>query len=227
MTKPTNADLRNVFDVAASAYDDVTNSYAVSRRKEFFVQNAEGDCLEVGAGTGEISKALVSVGHRVVATDVSSKMVEEIKKKLSIDAFVCDAERLPFVEASFDTVVGAEMIYYLDNPEHFVREAYRVLKPKGLFLLSSANSVTKIYHYIRTVLRKLGVSHMYFDDPVYGFPSAKKLCTLLEQGGFRVVELRKIMPAPFGIFHRFNLIAERTPLKHFGVFMLVVAKKKS
>ncbi len=225
MPKPTNTELASIFDSTAREYDDITNSYAVARRRDFFVEYSKGDCLEVGAGTGEVSRALVKAGCRVVATDISSKMVEEIKKKLGIEAATCDAEKLPFPDMSFNTVIGAEMIYYLDHPEKFVAEARRVLKPGGLFLLSSANSTTKIYHFIRTLLRKLGVSHMYFDDPVYDFPSAQKLRALLEVGGFRVVELRKIMPAPFGIFHWFNRVAEYTPLKHLGIFLLVRAEK--
>ena len=225
MTKPKNSEFAGIFNFAASSYDEITNAYAVSRRREFFLNRARGECLEVGAGTGEMSYALVRAGRNVVATDISPNMVLEIKKKLGIKAVVCDAERLPFPDSSFDTVLGAEMIYYLDHPEKFLREARRVLRPGGQLLLSSANNTTKIYDRARAFLRTLGIGHMYFDDKIREFVTAKKLKTLLASAGFRVVEVRKIMVLPFGFFDWLNRLLEHIPLKHFGIFILVRAEK--
>jgi len=160
--KPTNPEVRKIFDSAAEQYDIVTNSYAIRRRVEFFVSRAEGKCLEVGAGTGSISQALLAKGRGVVATDISPGMVEEMKKK-GINAVVCDAERLPFPDALFDTVLASEMIYYLDHPEQFLKEARRVLKPGGTVLLSSANNrVARFYDWLRGILRPLGIGGTYF-----------------------------------------------------------------
>src|SRR3989344_5178769 len=182
--KPVNKDVSQVFDGVAAYYDAVINSYAIRRRVEFFVLRAEGRCLEVGAGTGTISQVLLAKGHKVVATDISPGMVEEMKKK-GINAVVCDAERLPFLDASFDTVLASEMIYYLDHPEQFLKETHRVLKPGGVLLLSSANNrVARFYDWLRAVLRPFGVGGTYFDDPVHTFYSEKELHRLVEQAGF-------------------------------------------
>lgn len=225
MTKPANVEFKSIFDNAASQYDAVTNTYAVERRKDILVQWANGDCLEVGAGTGEISKALLEKGHNVVATDISSKMVKEIQRKLGIKTYVCDAEKLPFPDSSFDTIVAAEVIYYLDHPEKFVTEAHRVLKPGGQLLISSANNTAKILHDMRTLLRKFGIGRMYFNDPVRDFFTAKKLEALLGDGNFNVVENQKIILFPFSSFHRINRILEKTPFKHLGIFILLRAEK--
>lgn len=224
MTKPTNTEFREIFDSAAKNFDTISSAYAVSRRCEFFLAKAKGDCLEVGAGTGEISKALGAHGHRVVATDISPKMVEEIKKK-GIETVVSDAEYLPFPDASFDTIVGAEMIYYLDHPENFIKESYRILKPGGEFLLSSANSRARFYDYLRTFLRLLGFGGMYFDDPNREFMTEKKLRALLKGGGFQIKEMKTIMPLPAGFFDILNRLLEKTPLRYFGIFILMQAKK--
>lgn len=224
--KPTNAEFSKIFDSAAAKYDKVSNSYSVKRRIEFFVHHAKGDCLEVGAGTGEISRALLAAGHTAIATDISPNMVKEMQSK-GIDARVSDAEQLPFPDASFDTVVGAEMIYYLEHPDVFIGEASRVLRPGGRLLLSSANNTTKIYDRLRALLRTFGLGSMYFDDKNREFITAKKLRALLEKGGFEVEKIEKIIVIPFGFLDFLNRILEKTPLKHFGIFILAKAKKKA
>ena len=178
----------------------------------------------MGAGTGEMSRELMK-SHHVVATDISPGMVIEIKKKLGIEAIVCDAERLPFPDGSFDTVLGAEMIYYLNNPESFLTEAYRVLRPGGRLLLSSANNTTKIYDRIRALFRKFGLGHMYFDDKIREFMTLSRLKEIIESANFKISDERKIIPLPFAFLDSINRILERTPFKHFGIFILVHAEK--
>lgn len=218
--KPTNAEFRDIFDHAARRYDAVSNAYAVARRREFFISNARGRCLEVGAGTGEISKALRETGHEVVATDISPNMVMEIQKK-GIDAVVCDAEKLPFPDSSFDTIIGAEMIYYLDRPSRFIQEAKRVLRPHGSLLLMSATNRAKFFDFLRGILRVLGVGGTYFDDKAHEFVEPKKLARLLEGEGFQIVYKKRIIVVPYGSLHFFNILFERI----FGVCITVYAEK--
>ncbi|TSC73337.1 MAG: ubiquinone biosynthesis protein UbiE [Parcubacteria group bacterium Gr01-1014_70] len=223
--KPSNKEIRNVFNSAAPRYDSVTSSYAIRRRVEFFIEHAKGKCLEVGAGTGVISRALFEAGHEIASTDISLNMVEEMKKK-DLDAVVCDAEKLPFSDASFDTVLASEMIYYLDHPETFLQEAWRVLKPGGTLLLSSANNrVARFYDLLRAVLRPFGLGGTYFDDPVHAFYSEDELRHLVERAGFSAIQTKKILVLPISFFDGINRILERTPLRHAGAFVLLSARK--
>ncbi|MEK7649534.1 MAG: methyltransferase domain-containing protein [Patescibacteria group bacterium] len=227
MTKPANKEFAHIFDSAASRYDAVTSAYAVSRRRDFFLRYAKGDVLEVGAGTGEMSRAFLEHGCRVVATDISPNMVDEIKKKLTIDAVVADAEHLPFPDASFDTVVGAEMVYYLDHPEVFMREAYRVLRPRGRLLLSSANDTMRIYDRLRALLRRLGIGDAtYFDDKVRRFVTQRKLERFFCEANFHITEKRKAIIFLIPHLDWLSRICERTPLKYFGMFIFMAGEKK-
>jgi ubiquinone/menaquinone biosynthesis C-methylase UbiE len=225
--KPANQEFAAIFDGVAARYDAVTSSYAVSRRKEFLRMYAKGSVLEVGAGTGEMSHFLVEHGCHVTATDISSKMVEQIKHKLSIEAVVADAEHLPFPDASFDTVVGAEMIYYLDHPEVFIREAYRVLRPGGRILLSSANDTMRIYDRLRALLRVIGFGDAtYFDDKIRRFIKEKALVHLLSDTHFKIIDRRKAIIFLIPQFDWLSRICERTPLKYFGMFIFIAGEKK-
>ncbi len=61
---------------------------------------------------------------------------------LNIDAsgkpdVVADAHKLPFGDASFETVVCSEMLEHADNPQKVIDEIKRVLKPGGRVVLTT------------------------------------------------------------------------------------------
>jgi len=225
MKKPSNLEIKSIFDKVASAYNEISNPYAVFRRKSIIAEWAKGRCLEVGAGTGEISRML-SKDHQVVATDISPQMVREIQKH-GIESKVCDAEKLPFKDNSFDSVIAAEVIFYLDHPGKFISETHRILTPEGRLLLSSANdTIAKAYVTFRTFLRMIGFKKgMYCDDKVNTFMTSRTIRELLGNHKFRVVEEKKILILPVKFLDPINKMLEKTPLKHCGIFILTWAEK--
>lgn len=226
MNKSSNKKFAEIFDAIAPRYNQVSNQYLVHRRKTILGDWAQGKCLEVGAGTGEISRHL-SQNHEVVATDIAPGMVE-VTKKHGIEAHVCDAEKLPFGNASFDTVLAAEVLFYLDNPDNFLAEAHRVLRPGGRLLLSCAsNFPVKFYDRARSWLRTMGVKKsMYFDeDTLREFMTSSKLKAMLSRHNFEVIEEKRAPIIPIMAFDSWNRFLEKTPLNHFGIFIFVQAQK--
>jgi len=92
-----------------------------------------GDLLELGAGTGIASAALASRVRSLVVTDLGPRMLARGLEKHSWPGVVCRAEALPFREASFDTVCGAQMWHWTRDPA--ADEVARVLRPGGRLLL--------------------------------------------------------------------------------------------
>lgn len=82
-----------------------------------------------------------------------------------------ESDPLPGEESSFDLVVALAFIEHLHNPDNFLREAMRVLRPGGALLVSTPN-----WHYSR---RK------FFDNPAHVQPyTPVSLSTLLSAYGF-------------------------------------------
>lgn len=96
--------------------------------------------LDVGAGTGRLAIRLAKAGAKVTALDVSEAMLNKLKaKSYKLKAVVGDAENLPFADESFDIVIAAFLVVHLKDPNRFFKEAYRVLKQSGLFLINNIN----------------------------------------------------------------------------------------
>ena len=215
--------VRSRFDNIAPLYDKILHGYCLSRRTSFFESNSSGMCLEVGAGTGSIS-SLLGQTMVVFGSDLSVEMVRVMKKK-GILGFQADAEALPVRNEVLDTIIGSEMIYYLDDPAQFFSEAYRILRPKGRLLLSSFNDGVRIYNTLRTLLRKVGMKSMYFEDDVRKFMTKTQLISYTESAGFRNIEIKKVIVLPWDQADSFNRILERTLFRHFGLFILLSANK--
>ncbi len=100
--------------------------------------------LEVGCGTAALAAALAGHGAEVVASDVSLRWLTLAQKRLaeagrSVDLVACAAESLPFADASFDLVAASDVIEHVGDPDRFVSEAARVLRPGGLLFLATPN----------------------------------------------------------------------------------------
>jgi len=87
--------------------------------------------LDIAAGTGKLTRALVAVGATCVAVEPSVSMRASFASILPGVAQVgADAEFLPFADSSFDALTVAQAFHWFDTPEA-VAEFARVLRPGG------------------------------------------------------------------------------------------------
>jgi ubiquinone/menaquinone biosynthesis C-methylase UbiE len=90
--------------------------------------------LDIGSGPGHVAGALAEAGAAVTGIDFCAKMVEVARQHYPQVTFLeADAERLPFDDASFQTVVSNFVVHHLARPDVVFREVYRVLEPGGSF----------------------------------------------------------------------------------------------
>ena len=116
--------------------------------------------LDVGCGPGFYLATLrgtpPSAHH--VGVDLSLGMAAEAGSVA--DVLVGDAQRLPFVDASFDVLIAAHMLYHVPDADAAVFEFARVLAPGGhaLVVLNGRAHMHAIRELLRLSLRDLDVN---------------------------------------------------------------------
>src|SRR5262249_53535208 len=101
------------------------------------------DVLEIACGGGQGLGYLAQTAHRVVGGDRDWRIVPAVARRYrdraNIALRVFDAHFLPFADQSFDVVALLDSIYWLHDQAACVREVRRVLRPGGVFVVTTVN----------------------------------------------------------------------------------------
>jgi ubiquinone/menaquinone biosynthesis C-methylase UbiE len=111
----------------------------MAQRRAELLGQARGQVLELGAGTGLNLPHYPDRLEELVLTEPSPPMVSRLEqraKQSGIDSsvMVAEAERLPFEDDRFDTVVSTLVLCTVDEPRQAIDEIARVLRPGGKLL---------------------------------------------------------------------------------------------
>lgn len=132
------------FDRAAQIYDttrghpaEVSQVIASSIRA---ILPSKGILLEIGIGTGRISRPLLAAGVQVFGLDVSRQMMERLLEQLPEGGLrpglvLADASRQPLASGSFDAVLAVHVFHLIGEWKQALEEIRRVLRPDGSLLI--------------------------------------------------------------------------------------------
>lgn len=89
------------------------------------------DVVDLGAGTGKLTRQLVAAGHRVVAVEPSVEMLARLREVVpGATALPGSAEAIPLADGAADVVVAAQAFHWFDRALA-LPEIARVLRPGG------------------------------------------------------------------------------------------------
>lgn len=134
------------YDNAVSYYDDtrgypsgvaeqIHNAIIVYTRSTF-----ETQFIEFAIGTGLIGVPFIESGYQYIGVDISPLMMHEIYKKLDDQSLPHLVQTdltatLPFPDHSFDVINAVRVFHLLDDWQHAIHEARRILRHGGYLLI--------------------------------------------------------------------------------------------
>jgi SAM-dependent methyltransferase len=119
---------------AAELYERVRPGYpqsAIAHVVELFGIDQDSELLDLAAGTGKLTRALLHTGARVTAVEPLDGMRAVLVRELpEVTVMAGSAEEIPLEDESVDVITVAQAFHWFD-PEKAPREIARVLRPGG------------------------------------------------------------------------------------------------
>jgi demethylmenaquinone methyltransferase/2-methoxy-6-polyprenyl-1,4-benzoquinol methylase len=201
-----------MFDDVAASYDKTNDllSFGQARLwrravRKAISPKAPDRILDIAAGTGTSSMALLAEGVSVVAADFSNGMLDEGRKRYPKLEFVfADAMKLPFKDQEFDVVTMSFGLRNVENHNVALKEFFRVLKPGGRLVICEFSHVGGVFGplyrlYLKHILPKLSAlfskspdAYDYLAESIAAWPNQKALKLDIEKAGFSAVKFRNL-----------------------------------
>jgi trans-aconitate methyltransferase len=143
--------------------------------------------LDLGCGTGDLTKKLYDIGGDVIGVDKSHKMITQaLSKYPDIKFFVRDVIDLGY-HAEFDAVFSNATLHWVKQPKEALNCIYQSLKPGGRFVaeFGGKGNVQIITTEIIEQIMQAGMEYEMEQFPWF-YPSIGEYTTLMEEAGFRV-----------------------------------------
>lgn len=219
--------VKDVFNSVASKYDIMNDFMSGGLHRIWkdkmikeikFSPNQSYKTLDVAGGTGDIAFRILkkarseNIKINIEVADINEEMLKvgqdrAVDKNLFADLNfkVCDGEKLPYEDNSFDYYTIAFGIRNFTNIQNGLNEAFRVLKSGGRFFCLEFSQVNvlplaKIYDfYSFKAIPKIGkivandeASYQYLVESIRKFPNQENFKKMIEKAGFKNVSYQSL-----------------------------------
>jgi len=171
--------MKNFFDIIAPIYEKIhSGAEKIFKKLESITYFQSSDnVLDLGGGTGRISKFLANKVKKIVVVDSSQNMIGGCKKHAGLFCVFAQAEELPFSEQSFNKIIVINAFHHFQNQKQVIKEMKRVLANDGRVVIEEFNPV-KMFGKLIVIIEKMFCLGSHFHSPI-------SLINLFSMNGFK------------------------------------------
>ena len=150
---------------------------------------APGDMFEIGPGHGTLAEQAVEAGWRYTAIEASPILVEVLKQK-GLAVIESWTPPIPLPDASADVVYADQVLEHMsgiDAARQFTAEAYRALRPAGVFFV-----VVPDYLKERTFFWDVDYTHNFVT-------TERRVKQLFNDNGFEILQIERSIGVATGV----------------------------
>jgi len=143
--------------------------------------------LDLGYGTGDLTKKISGLCKMVVGLDNSSSMIQAAQKKYPGITFLkADAKNFK-LDYNFDAVFSNAVLHWIPEAETVIKNISAHLRVGGRFVadFGGIGCVKKIINTLTDIFNEYKFIYPKIEDSLY-YPSISQYTPLLEQSGFEV-----------------------------------------
>ena len=142
----------------------------------------EKNVLDLGCGTGVISKEIKKYTDNLTSVDNSKEMIEFFKHRINnINVLLADAHNLPFDYQTFDVVITIGLFEYVDKKK-VIEEIDYVLKQSGYLIIQTPNKYNPDLIITKIITKILNRTYDRKES------SKKEMINLLRENNFEIIE---------------------------------------
>lgn len=136
---------------------------------------------DLGAGEGTLSQLLAQRAEKVIAVDISPKMVEFAQNLAfsngitNLEFRLGDIEDPPIDGGSIDLAILSQALHHAENPQRAMDSAYRILRPGGRLII------------LDLLQHNFSEARELYADRWLGF-SESQIASMMEKSGFTGIE---------------------------------------
>ena len=196
--------MSGVFHTDEESYDDFMGRYSVRLAPLFAVFAGVGEgqtVLDVGAGTGALTRELVARGARVVAVEPSPEFARTLRSRFpQLEVHEAPAEELPFADDSFDLALAQLVVAFMEDAPAAMRELGRVARQVAVNMWGVEE--VQMFAAIGRTARVVGGG--YAEQGARRYRTPQELHDLLAGAGLTNVETGELdVTAPYVDFEDF------------------------
>ncbi|MDJ0625758.1 MAG: methyltransferase domain-containing protein [Candidatus Caenarcaniphilales bacterium] len=141
--------------------------------------------LDLGCGTGELSREIAKSGAIITGLDNSESMLEKAKSKNGNIKYLNQDITSFQASEEYDAIFSNAVLHWITNQDKVLENLCKALKPNGRLVveLGAKDNVATIIGSIQELIKEEGYPIKEVSDIVF-FPSIAEYATLLESKGF-------------------------------------------